>query len=184
MNHKLIFLILFLIPVQGFCQYTGGSNDGFNSLLLSKIFITDADAFKGRSGDGFTVMHLVKTNLTDAAAFKGSSADGFGFVELSKTDITDVLAFRGGIGRGEVFNLFKACSGETIVWNGSEDDKWNNEVNWNCGILPGINSTVFIPFGVPNYPFVNGNYEIKKLILSNNTSIIITTGIQFIINGQ
>lgn len=183
LNSPFLTLVVTLSPLLSFCQFTGSSNDGFANLVLTKTSITDAIAFKGGSNDGFNYTLLYKTNITDAIAFTGGSSDGFQYILLSKTNITDAIAFTGGIGRGETQNLFAVCSGGTIIWNGSKNTDWENPVNWNCGVLPTSSSIVIIPFGVPNYPKVNANFEIKKLMLNANASMMIMPGIKFKING-
>lgn len=178
-----LFLIATLSPLISFCQFTGSNNDGFSSILVSKTTITDAIAFRGSISDGFANYSLPKTAITDAAAFTGGSSDGFHYILLSKTTITDAIAFVGGIGRGETQGGFSSCTGETVIWNGSINTDWANAGNWNCSTLPNINSTVIIPFGVPNYPQVNADFEIKKLMLNANASMIILPGVKFKING-
>ncbi len=131
-------------------------------------------------------MLLPRIYITDAGAFKGGNDDGFASVLLARTTITDVNAFRGGIGRGETqFKLVPVtCDGTTFTWNGSISNAWENPDNWNCGIMPNIGSIVIIPFGVPNYPKVNANYEIKTLYINANATITIQPGVQFKLNGQ
>jgi Ig-like domain CHU_C associated len=38
------------------------------------------------------------------------------------------------------------------IWNGSEDTRWDNPNNWNCGAVPNLNSLATIPGGMPNMP--------------------------------
>jgi hypothetical protein len=164
--------------------YKGGSSDGFNLILLSKTDLTDAAAFKGGGLDGFNLILLSGSNLTDANAFKGGNGDGFQYILLSKTNIADAVAFLGGIGRGDNQGKTFSCSSEIQIWNGALSTDWANPGNWECGILPNSSSTVVIPFGVPNYPAVNASFEIKKLMLNANASMMIMPGIIFKINGK
>lgn len=185
-NRHFVLLIFIgsLSPVFGLCQFTGGSNDGFTYLPLIKTTITDANAFKGGANDGFVSTFLSKTDITDAAAFKGNGGDGFQSVFLGKTNITDGNAFKGGSGRGEDHCSLGSCNGEIVVWNGSQSSDWDNAANWNCGKLPQKGSTVIISSGAPNYPKVNINFEINKLILDKKASITVQPGIKFNINGN
>jgi hypothetical protein len=166
--------------------FIGGSNDGFALTNLPKINITDASAFVGGSNDGFALTNLPRINITDANAFIGGSNDGFALTFLPKQNISDAFAFKGGIGRGETQAKLTllTCDPNTFTWNGSVSNAWENPDNWNCGIMPHIGSTVIIPNGVPNYPRVHANFEIKTLVVNNNASIMIMTGVNFKINGQ
>jgi hypothetical protein len=166
--------------------FKGGNDDGFTTIILNKINITDDNAFKGGNDDGFTTIILNKINITDDNAFKGGNDDGFATIILNKINITDPIAFTGGIGRGETQLKLAAtsCNGvNTRIWNGSVSTAWENPSNWDCGIIPIISSEVIIPNGVPNYPVVNFNNEIKKLTLSPNASITIMPAINFKLNG-
>jgi hypothetical protein len=166
--------------------FKGGNNDGFNVAAYSKQSFTDANAFKGGSNDGFTTAVYNKQSFTDANAFKGGSNDGFNVAIYNKQSFTDALAFKGGNGRGETQTIYRVpfCNGIGIrIWNGSVSTAWGNPNNWDCGILPVINSEVIIPAGVPRYPSVNLNFEIKKLTINPNASINILPGINFKLNG-
>ncbi len=210
MTLKPLIISFLFSPLVVLCQYTGGGNDGFVNTFLPKSIITDDNAFRGGSGDGYAFTNLPKTNITDANAFKGGNDDGFantflaksnitdatafrggnddGFANtfLAKINITDVNVFRGGIGRGEAqFKLVPiTCDGTTVTWNGTVSNAWENPDNWNCGVIPNVSSIVIIPFGVPNYPKVNANYEIKTLYINANATITIQPGVQFKLNGQ
>lgn len=164
--------------------FKGGSSDGFNLMILSKTDFTDAAAFKGGGFDGFNLIFLSGSKLTDANAFKGGNSDGFQYILLSKTNITDAIAFAGGIGRGETQGGTSSCNGEILLWIGNISSDWGNPDNWECGVLPNKGSTVIIPFGVPNYPKVSANFEIKKLMLHAKADMMIMPGISFKINGQ
>jgi hypothetical protein len=163
--------------------FKGGNDDGF---AMQKMSLTDANAFKGGNDDGFASILLAKINISDNTAFKGGSDDGFATILLNKNTITDPIAFTGGIGRGETQLRLAAtsCNGNNIrMWNGSVSTAWENPNNWDCGILPTITSEVIIPNNVPHNPIVNFNFEIKKLTLNPNASIIIMPTVNFKLNG-
>jgi hypothetical protein len=166
--------------------FKGGTNDGFAVVTYFKQPITDVTAFKGGTNDGFAVVTYFKQPITDVTAFKGGTNDGFVVTTYFKQPITDILAFKGGNGRGETQKLYQMpyCNGIAIrTWNGSVSTAWENPSNWDCGILPVINSEVIIPTTVPRYPVVNFNFEIKKLTINPNASINILPGITFKLNG-
>jgi hypothetical protein len=166
--------------------YRGGNDDGFVQINLPKTIITDGNAYRGGNDDGFVQINLPKTIITDGNAYRGGNDDGFVLTNLPKTNITDAIAYKGGIGRGETQAMLNplTCDGNTFTWNGSVSTAWENPDNWNCGIMPHIGSSVIIPNGVPYYPKVNANFEIKTLFVNTNASIMIMTGVIFKLNGQ
>jgi hypothetical protein len=166
-------------------SFRGGNDDGFTNTFLPKATITDAISFRGGNDDGFATILLNKINITDALAFTGGSGDGYHFILLNKININDPIAFTGGIGRGETFIKFThtACDGIVATWIGNVNNNWENPANWDCGVMPNIGSIVIIPSAATFFPKVNFNYEIKKLILNNNSFITVQPGVLFKLNG-
>lgn len=71
-----------------------------------------------------------------------------------------------------------------ISWTGAVDTDWNNAGNWSCGGIPTITSEVIIFGGMPNYPVVNLNVEIKKLTVKPGASVTVATGFDLKMNGN
>ena len=166
--------------------FKGGLDDGFSQTVLPKLSITDATAFTGGLDDGFSQTFLQKLNITDANAFLGGHNDGFALVNLLKSNITDTIVFYGGNGRGETQKIYSQliCNGDTVKWNGNVSTQWENAGNWDCGVMPSINSNVIIPSGRPNYPIISFAIEIKSMYLQSGTTVTVLPGVLFKLNGQ
>jgi hypothetical protein len=169
--------------------FRGGNNDGYATQFFGPAEFTDNNAFRGGVNDGFAFQYIAPPEKNDDNAFRGGFNDGFSAKYIAPPEANDDNLFRGGIGRGETQIKFNptSCNGVPIVirtWNGSVSTAWENPSNWACGIMPIINSEVVIPNGVPNYPIVNYNTEIKKLTLNSDASIIIMPAVNFKLNAQ
>ncbi len=72
----------------------------------------------------------------------------------------------------EVSSQCTYCStNETITWNGSDDDRWNNAANWDLGRVPTFCDKVYIPDGTPNQPVADLPIVIHGLTMDANTSL-------------
>lgn len=172
--------------------YNGGTGDGFHSILSANNTISITDSlYNGGVGDGINSL-LSSGNtigITDSL-YNGGARDGFGFIlTLMQTiGITDSL-YNGSIGKGDIVfyapsvNL-NTCGGDTIVWNGGVSNAWGLAANWDCGVVPGINSNVVIPTGRPRYPVVGSNREIRSLLLQPGSSVNVNSGFMLKLNGQ
>ncbi len=63
------------------------------------------------------------------------------------------------------------------IWNGSENNNWNNSANWSCNFLPTSQTDVLIPENLAsgNYPEVTAgtNAFARNLSIENNASVIV-----------
>jgi large repetitive protein len=75
------------------------------------------------------------------------------------------------------------CAPE-ITWTGNVSTSWHDAANWNCSGLPWKFSRVFIPAGMPRYPTLNANTEIKSLDIKPGAFVTVDTGVALKINGQ
>lgn len=174
-------------------QFTGGSFNGSYSHLAGGINLLIPDSlYHGGNGQGFstnTINHaiLFKTD----SLFSGGDYSGFNASEpvnvtLYKTD----SIYQGGAGRGENFeyvplvNLDVGCNVAYSYWNGGANTFWNNAANWECGNVPGINSSVIIPGAMPRYPILLSSQEIKSLELRPGANISLVNGATLKLNGQ
>ena len=97
------------------------------------------------------------------------------------------VLYYSGTGRGDIFSAIKSGLADcaiTFYWNGSVSNSWENPANWNCNVLPGINSNVVISSGLLHYPIINISTEIKRLECKPGTSVIINPGVLLKVNGQ
>jgi hypothetical protein len=187
---SIIGILLFFpicLPAQ---TYSGGNGNGFNSnTAILSLGVTDS-LYNGGDEDGFSGINLLSADLsiTDST-FNGGAGHGF----YQSTTAGIILSvedgfYNGGTGRGEsqlVANLVNlSICGAVMKWNGNSNNAWGNAANWDCGVVPGINSIVIIPGGLLRYPIIFISTEIKSIELQSGSSITVVPGVLFKLNGQ
>jgi hypothetical protein len=53
-------------------------------------------------------------------------------------------------------------------WTGTVDTAWSNALNWQCGVVPTINTDVIIPSSAPKMPLVNIATAVANSVTVNN----------------
>lgn len=172
--------------------YNGNTGSGLTKFFATGIALSEMDSFyNGDTGSGFNtnVSGNRVLSLSDSL-YNGNPGDGYARVTMfsASMGITDSL-YTGNTGRGDIqsrpVNLnLSFCISDTIVWNGNYSVSWNNAANWDCGIIPGINSIVIIPTGASRYPVIPADVEIKTLFVRPGATILLVTGKVLIINGH
>ncbi len=170
----------------------GGNGDGFSFDRAANRPLGVADSvYNGGNGDGFSLDTALSKQLGIAdSIYNGGLGDGAAQgIAINRTLAIVDSIYNGGTGRGDIIFLapsvnLNTCSGATVVWNGSVNNNWNNAGNWDCGMLPGINSNVVIPTGRPRYPNLFINVEIRSLLLQSGTSVDVRPGATLKLNGQ
>lgn len=76
-----------------------------------------------------------------------------------------------------VITVIQPPAAGTSIWTGSVSTNWNNPLNWKCGVVPGITSTVIINAGAPNYPAVTSNLTVKSLVINSDASFFVNPGV-------
>ena len=170
--------------------YNGGNGNGFSKDTALNVSLSVADSlYNGGIGNGFskdTVLN-VSLGILDSL-YNGGIGNGFHSVVITNTSLylLDSL-YNGGPGRGELQTTGLAnlgsCS-DILIWTGNTSVNWDNAGNWDCGTIPGVNSTVIIPSGKVRYPVIFFNTVIRKLELKDGAVIILFTGKNLILNGQ
>jgi parallel beta-helix repeat protein len=69
-------------------------------------------------------------------------------------------------------------------WIGAVDSDWSNTGNWRCGTVPATTSNVVIRSGVPNYPVIAQNVEIRSLTVRTGATVTVNTGFELKLNGN
>lgn len=72
----------------------------------------------------------------------------------------------------------------TGIWTGASNTAWENPSNWNCGIVPDINTDVIINSGVSNFPQVNLNQYCRSLSVAPAANILVKASVNLIITGK
>lgn len=164
--------------------YNGASGDGIHQTLQNlNLTITDS-LHNGGNGNGFSQTTQTGLNLLIAdSLYNGGNGDGFYQVVQTGLDlkIIDSL-YNGGNGKGDLnvyqssLDLSAPCSGLVVYWNGSVSTTWGTANNWDCGVVPGVNTIVVIPSGKPRYPSLSTTRQIKQLILQSGATLILSSG--------
>lgn len=96
----------------------------------------------------------------------------------------------GGFAEGAVsfFNLQAAFAG---VWDGEEDEDWNNPTNWTDDNVPNGFTDVTIPAGSPNMPSLEGFGQCRNLTIEQGATVTLIGEFTFLnvsgdatINGE
>jgi hypothetical protein len=169
--------------------FSGGQGNGFGkSETTSQQLIVADSMYNGGKGTGFDQQTAFLSLFTNDSLYNGGNGNGFYQHSISNTMLYSIDSlYNGGIGRGEstleqVLDLSNC--GLVTAWTGTVSTTWEDPSNWNCGIVPGVNSIVLIPSGRPRYPVVNTSWEIKRLLLQPGSSIMVNTNVIFRINSQ
>lgn len=170
--------------------YIGSSGNGLSNGygLVIQLGVNDS-LYIGGDGTGFTTYagNLVTLHIADSL-YTGGHGNGFNnFIIISTPIFIADSLYNGGFGRGEITIAGKVnldTCGITVTWNGSLSNVWANAANWDCGVVPGITSNVFIPSGVARYPIIFSPTEIRSLSIQNGASVTVKTAVHFKINGH
>ncbi|MES2429311.1 MAG: CARDB domain-containing protein [Bacteroidota bacterium] len=65
----------------------------------------------------------------------------------------------------------------SVQWIGEVNNKWENPLNWNCGVLPDANTDVIINTGVPYYPIVTTNQSCRSIRALTSSVLKINSGL-------
>jgi len=131
-----------------------------------------------------------RTTTVDQQPFNiytGGYSDGFQkTIALNLNPLPNIYAGgnNDGFQKTIAINQNPDCSDNIVRWSGKLDINWANPGNWDCGVLPGINSEVILQSGLDRYPTVSSSYEIKKLHLKPLSLINFLQDVVFTINGN
>jgi ELWxxDGT repeat protein len=74
---------------------------------------------------------------------------------------------------------FETMAAVDFTWTGTFSTAWENPGNWSGNVVPGANSAVVIPAGMPRYPVVNVNISVKSLSCAPGASVNVANGVLF-----
>ncbi|MBP6566297.1 MAG: hypothetical protein KA270_03960 [Saprospiraceae bacterium] len=165
--------------------YTGGNNDGFQKIIALNLNPLP-NIYTGGNNDGFQKIKALNLNPLPNI-YSGGNNDGFQkTIALNLNPLPNI--YTGGNNDGFqktiAINQNPDCSDNIVRWSGNVDINWANPANWDCGVLPGINSEVILQSGLDRYPTVSSSYEIKKLHLKPLSLINFLQDVVFTINGN
>jgi hypothetical protein len=95
--------------------------------------------------------------------------------------------YKGSIGRGDfgsniLNDIFITCN-EMIIWTGEASITREDPANWFCGVVPGPQHVVFIPWPRIRYPVINSNVTIKKLEVQPQASVSLSQMAELMLTG-
>ena len=70
------------------------------------------------------------------------------------------------------------------LWKGNASNSWSDPANWESGVVPGINSNVFVLSGLAVYPTVSLSTEIKSLSIQTGAAVTVQPGVELKIVEQ
>jgi len=124
------------------------------------------------AGNGFQ-------NIHDNAVYQGSNT---GVLIISNPPTVLYGARYQCIATNQIGILYSLKFSAT--WTGNSDTDWKNSGNWNCGILPDMNTDVIINSGAPNFPIINSNATCRSLSANSSSMITITNGSNLTITSK
>lgn len=177
--------------------YSGGSGQGTMVATGFSISIDGyelAAMYSGGGGKGDVVVSGFAQSLDGQdlnVLFTGNA--GRGDQVGTKTSFSlggesSDMIYYGGTGRGDSAaasfqNALFDCSVQNI-WSGRISTDWELPENWGCNQVPGINAVVIIPSGVPRFPVVNANTEIRQIQIATGASVLVKASVWLKLNGQ
>ena len=171
--------------------YNGGIDDGTNTAAVNNVVLAITDSlYNGGIDDGTNTAAVYNVVLAIIdSLYNGGIDDGTNTATVNNVFLAIIdSSYNGGIGRGEIQKIAADINlticGDTLIWNGNANINWDNPDNWDCGIVPGINSTVIIPTGKARYPTIFFNAEIKKLEIRIGGVLTVFTGKILLLNGH
>jgi uncharacterized delta-60 repeat protein len=145
-----------LIPADGTLQLCAGGNTTLNSGATGASF-----QWQLNTGSGYS-------NLSDNGVYSGTHSPVLGISNAPSSYygylyrcIVDGVA-------GNVFTL-------TFInrWTGAVSNVWENPANWNCGVVPDLNTDVTISGSAV---VLNSNTTIRSLTVQAGGRVTVTTG--------
>lgn len=130
-----------------------------------------------------------------ASAYQWQIDNGTGFSDLSNsvdysgavTSTLNIATLSAGLNNNSYRCKVTTAGGDNLyssifyskvqnTWSGAVSTDWNNPLNWYCGKVPDVNTAVYIPLGITNYPVVTTPVVCKTLTVQKGAVITIAAG--------
>jgi len=185
----------------GECHVVAYSTSAFNTAYG---FDPDQSSgnINGNGDDGYFLFHggdHVSGSLVDA--YGVIDQDGTGepweyldtkvtrnYDSISPSAIWDSLGWTIHLSAGTPA-MTPSCHRDTVTWNGSVDDNWDNGSNWTfpvtLGFIPDASDNILVPAGLSSYPGITSEAYCHDILLqANNSSNASLLGIEYLtVNG-
>ena len=159
------------IDVTGFSGFYIGGNQANVSLCTGSTISIPSNVTGGsyqwqvNTGSGFT-------NLSNGGVYSGVTGKSLTLTNAPSSFYGyQYRAFVNGSSFSQVYT-----TKFTATWQGTVSNVWENAANWNCGILPDVNTDVLINAGKANYPQLGANTSIRTLRVASGTTVTVKTG--------
>lgn len=155
-----------IIPSKTICP-------GANSTSLSCGYINAQNQYQWQIDDGSGFKNISNTDI-----FKNTDSSSIQLLNVPSEYYGYHLRCKSNQQTGIVYQLKFESS-----WNGTEDNNWHNNNNWECNKLPDSNTDVIIMPSDHN-PNVKANAACRSIIVREGTSVNVESNVQFDIIGK
>ena len=125
------------------------------------------------SGSGFT-------NLSNGGIYSGVTTAALTLSSLPTTHFKNLYRC---IVTGPNATSLEFSPKFVATWNGTASTAWTNAANWQCGLLPDINTEVWIRNGAFQ-PALNTNASARKVTVAAGANITLPAGFSLTVNGN
>jgi hypothetical protein len=117
------------------------------------------------------IFKSVSDSWQEVSKFFGSGASGISYqgsgVSISADGSTAVIG-----GRGDNNNAGAVWFNHiNYLWSGNLNNDWNNPLNWNPAIVPGVLDAVSIQPNLLNYPLLSNDVSLSKLEIESGATL-------------
>lgn len=158
----------------GYITATGtGICPGSNTSFVSNI---SGSSYQWQADDGSGTF----TNLANAAPYSTVTS---GILTLTNP-ATSLYGYQyrclvNGNTFSQAFTLKFASN-----WTGAVSTAWETAGNWSCGIVPDLNTDIYINTGSTNYPILNSARSVRSIRQQNGTTLIIGNSQRLTVTGR
>ena len=171
----------------GYMKMMGGSYDGYD------LITTDTTNLNGVSGICPNSSYSYLSNVS-GGTYKWQVDFGAGFTDVINNDdysgantntlvLNNILSNWSGYKYRCVADGIRYSSVYTLriisYWNGSVDNRWEEPLNWSCGVIPDKYTDVYISSSkmkANNFPEINSEASCRSIKISKTTSCRVKTG--------
>ena len=94
-------------------------------------------------------------NISNTGVYSGANTNTLSISDVTGLDGTMYQVIVSGVCTPDTSISVMLTAPSFNSWTGSVDTAWSNASNWQCGIVPTINTDVIIPASAPKMPLVN-----------------------------
>ena len=106
----------------------------------------------------------------------GATANSYAPGMLTNTTYFRRIVSSGSCG-SSISNVTSIIIKNAGLWTGAFNSDYLNSGNWQCGVVPDLNTNVTIPSGVPNYPIISSAIgNANNLTIQSGASLTVSDG--------